>query len=372
MKAYERIEWLIAYGLALISAATASLYGFMSAAAGLFGVAFVGCHGPAWIVKATQRLGWPGAMFGFVVTAVCLGATLWGGLGTNASGGETLRAERTGAIKKQADEEAELKRVLRERADMPAFVAATAQTVSAARDAVKAAEAIRQRECGNGDPKQRGLNCRQRETEEKAKHDALAAILAAKDATDKAAQLDAEAATIRTRHSASNRVTEIDPQASAFSQLTGIGVATSAALNAFWLSLAFELGAMFAMMLAYTNRTPQLPVTATDEAVPIAAQNAQPIAPLQIEPPPAGDVRRFMLACLPRATGNEATWGAIYARYQRWCADQTPPASALDLNAFGDRFRLACERARIRTQKRGGHAPSARPQGRALRQDLHG
>ena len=74
------MEFGIAYTLAIASAATASLYGLMSAtgaygivkAVGLFGVAFVGCHGPAWMVKAKQRLGWPGAVFGALVTAVCL------------------------------------------------------------------------------------------------------------------------------------------------------------------------------------------------------------------------------------------------------------------------------------------------------------
>jgi len=314
MKAHERIEWLIAYALAFISAATASLYGFMSAAgpygyvkgAGLFGVAFIGCHGPAWIVKAKHRLGWPGALFGGFVTAVCLGATLWGGLGTNATGGATLQAERTSAADAHKDDRAELARVVQERSAMSAFTPATEEAVQAANASVTAAEAIRLRECGNGDPKQRGPNCRQRETEEQTRRDALAAILVAKAATDKAAKLDGEAAAIRARLGKFQPVIERDPQASAFSQLTGISIATSAALNAFWLSLAFELGAMFAMMLAYSNAT----VPPAEPAPVVAAAQQTGVA----EPAPSmpviaaaarettGDVRRFMLACLPRAT----------------------------------------------------------------------
>jgi hypothetical protein len=365
MKAHERIEWLIAYALAFVSAATASLYGFMSAAgpygyvkgAGLFGVAFIGCHGPAWIVKAKHRLGWPGALFGGFVTAVCLGATLWGGLGTNATGGATLQAERTSAADAHKDDRAELSRIIREHAAIPTFTPATEEAVQAVSSAVTAAEAIRLRECGNGDPKQRGPNCRQRETEEQTKRDALASILVAKAATDKAAKLDGEAAAIRARLGNSQPVIERDPQASAFSQLTGISVATSAALNAFWLSLAFELGAMFAMMLAYSNAT----ATPVEHAAVVAVEQPAglkgPAAAVPAIAAPAretmGDVRRFMLACLPRAADKEATWGAIYARYQRWCADQSPPAVVHDLKAFGELFGAACECAGIRTQKRG-------------------
>jgi len=228
-------------------------------------------------VKAKHRLGWPGALFGAFVTAVCLGATLWGGLGTNATGGATLQAERTSVADARNDDRAELARVMQERAAMPAFSPATEEAVQAAGAAVTAAEAIRVRECGNGDPKQRGPNCRQRETEEQPKHDALAAILLAKAATDKVAKLDGEAAAIRARLGKSQPVIERDPQASSFSQLTGISVATTAALNAFWLSLAFELGAMFAMMLAYSNAT-TMPVEHAAVAVEQPTGIAEPAA----------------------------------------------------------------------------------------------
>jgi len=102
------------------------------------------------------------------------------------------------------------------------------------------------------------------------------------------------------------RPDRFEHKASAFSQLTCISVATSAALNAFWLSLAFELGAMFAMMLAYSNAT----VPPAEPAPVVAAAQQTGVA----EPAPSmpviaaaarettGDVRRFMLACLPRAT----------------------------------------------------------------------
>ena len=68
----KRIEILIAYSIAGASAALASLYGFMSASGyygiakglGLCCVAFVGCHGPAWIAKVKREIGWPAASSG--------------------------------------------------------------------------------------------------------------------------------------------------------------------------------------------------------------------------------------------------------------------------------------------------------------------
>jgi hypothetical protein len=105
------------------------------------------------------RLGWTGAVFGALVTAVCLIATLWGGLGTT-SGGAGLRAERTTKSANVAADRAELARLWSARPYMPAFITpATGETVRAAREGVTAAETIRLRECGNGDPKQRGPNC---------------------------------------------------------------------------------------------------------------------------------------------------------------------------------------------------------------------
>jgi hypothetical protein len=50
---------------------------------------------------------------------------------------------------------------------------AVAEAVKAAQAAVFAAEASRQHECGNGEPKQRRANCRTRETEEGARRKTL-------------------------------------------------------------------------------------------------------------------------------------------------------------------------------------------------------
>jgi hypothetical protein len=165
-------------------------------------------------------------------------------------------AERTTQRANVAADRAELARLLSARHAMPPFAPATAETVRAAREAVRSAEAIRLRECGNGDPKQRGPNCRIRETEEQPKRDALTMAETNKAATDRAAKLDADAAVIRARLNTSPAPLEADPQASAFSSLTGWSTDFAIALYAFWLSLAFELGAMFTMLIAYSSSAP--------------------------------------------------------------------------------------------------------------------
>jgi hypothetical protein len=99
----------------------------------------------------------------------------------------------------------------------------------------------------------RGPNCRQRETEEQEKREALTKAQTNKAMTEQAARLDGQIATVNGRLDKAPAVVTADPQASTFSQLTGISVDTSAALYAFMFSIALETAAMFAMMVAYSS-----------------------------------------------------------------------------------------------------------------------
>jgi hypothetical protein len=92
-----------------------------------------------------------------------------------------------------------------ERAALAALTPATGEDVKAAQDAVAAAERIRAAECGNGEAKHRGPNCRARESEEQTRRTALAAAIAGKTATDKAAKLERQAEVIRARWPRSSR-----------------------------------------------------------------------------------------------------------------------------------------------------------------------
>ena len=64
-------------------------------------------------------------------------------------------------------------------------------------------------------------------------------------------------------------------------------------------------------------------------------------------------VGRFMLACLSKAPGEEAAGGAVFARYRRWCSEQTPPHAALETKAFAQQFAERCERLGIRMRRDG-------------------
>jgi hypothetical protein len=133
-----------------------------------------------------------------LIAAAALVVTFTNSLGAIAGRADITQAERTRAKDDAAADRAELARITQERAAMT-FTPAGAETVAAARDAVAAAERIRVAECGNGDPKQRGPNCRHRETEEQARREALSVALAGKAAAERAANLDSAAAAIRTR-----------------------------------------------------------------------------------------------------------------------------------------------------------------------------
>jgi hypothetical protein len=44
---------------------------------------------------------------------------------------------------------------------------------------------------------------------------------------------------------------------------------------------------------------------------------------------------------------------AVYARYRRWCEEQTPTRGALEPTAFAEQFKELCERAGVQTDRRG-------------------
>ena len=130
------------------------------------------------------------------LTALAMLANWTHTLGAIAQRGAGTAAESAKAKSDEADSRKELARIERARDAIRAFMPATTKAVEAARAAVAGAEAC-SAECGNGDPKQRGPNCRARETIEQEKRDALAAAVTNKITTDAAAKLDEQAAGIR-------------------------------------------------------------------------------------------------------------------------------------------------------------------------------
>ena len=98
------------------------------------------------------------------------------------------------------------------------------------------------------------------------------------------------------------------------------------------------------------GRSKCLPVITPSAPEPIPTPVDMREVPITVPP---GDVRRFVLACLPRALGRNEPLTAIYRRYCRWCDDtKTTPLGAME---FAEDFKRIAERHKgLRIVKRGG------------------
>ncbi len=154
-----------------------------------------------------------------LISSIALLLNLSNSLGALAGRADRTTMERVHKNREIRAAEAELKRLAGLRAGMPPFVPTDASVVEAARRATERAEESRKAECGNGDPKQRGRHCRDRESDERTAVDILAKIVAAKAATDQAARLDAETQVQRTKLSGLGPVVVVNIQGSALAKL---------------------------------------------------------------------------------------------------------------------------------------------------------
>ena len=349
------VAWGIAYAFALASAVLASAYGFLSAtgwyaiakAIILCLVAFGGCHGPAYVVKLRHAYGYGAATLAVLATASCLLVTLWGGLGTIAGGGAELRAERSKAAGDAALDRDGLARLQARRAELghvrPAAVIGPELATFKASPIYKAS--------GGCDPEQisgpKGRDhCKQYRQLE-------AELGAAEEAT----KLDADIALTVARLAAAPPPVELDPQAAAFSALTGLSVELSAALYAFAASVGLELMGMVAMMVAWSDRRAAVhapSIRGTLRETPIIPQQVVPSIPrrprlvadnkpvLRLQPEATaaprqrvfGSVKKFALARVTPAAGERLEVRALLAHYQAWCKESGLPAA--DVTRFCD------------------------------------
>ena len=139
-----------------------------------------------------------GAVVIGTISGAALVVTFTNSLGAIAGRADISQAERVRATTKIAADRAELTRLAHER-DAITLSPVTEEALAAARHVAAAAERIRMAECGIGDPRQRGQNCRARETEEQARQEVLGALLLDQAAATRASELDAAAAALRGR-----------------------------------------------------------------------------------------------------------------------------------------------------------------------------
>ena len=240
--------WLAVF-LGAVSIALAARYGYKGADTTIDGVISAVVFGAialcAFIFDAAAVRLWfmrhhVGAIVIGVIAASALVVTFTNSLGAIAARGDTTQAERRKAKTDSTADLTDLKRIARERDGM-VFVPVTAEVVQAARDTVKSAEEIRQRECGAGDPRQRGPNCRQRETEEQTKRDALAAVLTNMALTDRAGKLDQDAETLRAKLGKAPLVEKANPLGETLELLLGAAAAALTAWQQAVVAAVFEL-----------------------------------------------------------------------------------------------------------------------------------
>ena len=165
-------------------------------------------------------------------------------------------------------------------------------------------------------------------------------------------KIDVDAATIRARQNHAPAPIEAEPASLGFFPAHGHSCRHLAALYAFWLSLAFELGAMFSMMLATAipwrkrrrQRSPSMPGCR-------ATRNRS--RPISSPPMRRASTASFWRACRATRAARHHGWN-IFKQYVGWCTKQG--IAALDVDAFGERFAATCRRVGIPVRRRGGQA----------------
>jgi hypothetical protein len=272
-------------------------------------------------------------MWGFVfglLAAVSLGANVVNSLGALAGRNDRTQAERIKVRNDARDDRAQLVRLVAERAAL-VFIPATTESVQAAREAVASAESIRKAECED-----RGNRCRQRETDEQVKRDALAAVLANKALTDKATRLDADAAAIRARLDTAPPVHNVDPLADAIGRLVHLPSEVAAAWQKASVVVVVELLIACALM-AFELLGHQTKVTAR-EIEPKRAGNVTPIESAR----PLGAVAKLMVACPQPDDQAHVVIADLYEPYTAWCSRES--LRQLSAGRFEEQVIALCER----------------------------
>ena len=324
--------WL--FGLGVV--ALVARYGFISSdnqvnggiLAFLFaGLAAGGLFGHAVAVRIWRiHRGWSIALGLICVAALVLNIS--NSLGAIAGRDDKTIAERGKIKETRADDRADLKRLAAEREAMPKFVATTAEGVRAARDAVGAAEAIRQRECGNGDPKQRGPKCRDRETEEQTKREALERVLIARGLTERADKLEVEMRRLRERLDKSDAVRAVNPQGAILTKLFSLPD-SDADMAATWQQFAMAIVVDLLIMacfiahevMGWEARHAKRAETAAETDSPPLALPVATVKPRLVAsaPKPAGGVREFIATALEVSLGAKVGMTAAYLAYVARC-----------------------------------------------------
>lgn len=140
-----------------------------------------------------------------LIAALSFIVTFTNSLGGIAARADKVEAQRSRILDVRNDYRRELERLEKQLAEIGNYAPTDQAAVDAATRAADAATTAKERECGNGDPKQRGKFCREKEEGERVAADALRTATAEKATTDRASKIEGDIRALRDRLSNERR-----------------------------------------------------------------------------------------------------------------------------------------------------------------------
>jgi hypothetical protein len=324
---------------------------------GAIAVGGFGGHAVAVHLWRTHRV-W-GLVLGITACAA-LTVNLTNSLGAIAGRSDKTQAERAKAADVNKNDQAELSRLMDERAKLPAF--RPIGTVKADIDGARAGRAYKI--SGGCQPEQITTKA----TRESC--DAYRKLVGELAAAEEATHLDGAIAGLRGKLDKAPAINSANPQAAVLAQLFRISFDDAATRQQLAVAVVVELLIVMSFVASERFRGVQVSAPASTEragellaemekakGAPVenktpVEQSAGNVVSLVVKAPPKPSVLvASMLKSLPRSVGEQVSWAALYAAFRKWCVGQK--IEPLDVAAFGRELKALCEYAGIRTRAKG-------------------
>ena len=255
------------------------------------------------------------AAFIGLIAALAFIVTFTNSLGGIASRADKVQAQRFRALDARNDERRELERLEKQLADIGNYAPTDQTAVDAARRAADGATVAKERECGNGDPKQRGKLCREKEESERVAADTLRKATAEKATTDRGSKIEADMRALREQLNAGETVASANPLGNALSLLIGSAADVLTARLQAVIALVFEL-CLVGLMVSYEA------LGHKSEPEPL-----RPVSPPRLKPRliasnpsrPVGSVKRILTDNLERCPEGKVEIAEVGKRYRDVC-----------------------------------------------------
>ena len=214
----------------------------------------------------------------------------------------------------------------------------------------------KERECGNGDPKQRGRNCLGKEADEKTAADVLTKATAAKAVTDRAARIETDMRPIRERLRLAGPIQEANVQGNALAKLFRMPDAEAgwvATLQQFGLAAVVELLIVLSMvafeLLGRDARSKPIMV----EPAPQPEPAVEPVATKKAPERPKlvvtnSELVVTLVPLLEKIAGPRSSIVDVHKAYKARCREQSRKPLADE--EFGGALEAFCRATGIKTK----------------------